>query len=169
MQRAWSSRSAMAEHQAETGDAPPAATLVVGPGAHASQAAVMARSFAASVGCDERTQWEIATVCAELASNIIKHVGRGQITIQLEPSADPPSICIVATDPGPFIGDPGCALVDGYSRGVLHTPEDLPTRRHGLGIGLGAVQRWTDELRIEQPAEGGTRVSARRRVNRRPP
>jgi len=127
----------------------------------------MARSFAAAVGCDERTQWEVATVCAELTSNIIKHVGRGQITIQLDPSAEPPSLSIVATDPGPFIGEPQSALADGYSRGVLHSPDDPLAHGKSLGIGLGVVQRWTDELQIEQPAEGGTRVSARRHLHPR--
>lgn len=124
------------------------------------QAATMARRFAETCGFPARAQWELATIVAELASNMVKHAGRGVLTLTFEPSG---GMTVVALDKGTFIGDPKQAIQDGYSRGRMrnprmYNPDADPPESHGAG--LGAVWRLSDRLDIEVLEEGGTRVTA---------
>ena len=123
------------------------------------QAATMARRFAEDHGFPEKTQWEISTIAAELASNMVKHAGSGVLSLSYDPSV---GITLTAEDPGPFIGDPEKALEDGYSKGRMLKPYvyigDGKPESHGSG--LGAVWRLSDEMDIQVKPDGGTRVTA---------
>jgi anti-sigma regulatory factor (Ser/Thr protein kinase) len=128
--------------------------------AQVPQAATVARRFAEANGFPAKAQWEIATIAAELASNMVKHAGSGVLTLSFSP-AD--GLSVMAQDNGTFIGDPKEAMQDGYSRGGMREPHtvrpnaELPESH---GTGLGAVWRLSDRLDIALLPEGGTRVTA---------
>lgn len=123
-------------------------------------AAHMTRKFAIEVGFDERSADEVAISAAELVGNAVRHAGAGILELRSleEPRA---GIEIVVRDHGPGIASPEQALVDGWSRGGMLTPDSMPTK--GLGRGLGAVQRLTDAAEI-RTTERETVVTARRYV-----
>lgn len=134
--------------------------------AHATDhvlAAHVARKFARDVGFDERAANDIAISAAELVSNAVRHAGSGVLELR-ELRTPHPGVEIVVRDQGPGIASPELALVDGWSRGSLLAPDAPPTR--GLGCGLGAVRRLTDDTEIRSmPRE--TVVTARRYVDSR--
>lgn len=111
-----------------------------------------ARAMAEAVGFDARTIEEIAIVVSELASNLVRHAGGGEI--RLSPLADGRrvGVQIEAVDHGPGITDVEQAMADGFSTAG------------GLGFGLGAVNRLMDEVDITTAgqARAENRVSCRR-------
>lgn len=102
---------------------------------------------------------EVAIVASELASNIVKYGVRGSVVVE---AVDHPErgigVRITAIDCGPPFNDFEMALRDGFDDKGPLDPFKLAKRR-GLGTGLGAVKRLSDELGLE-PAEGGKRVWA---------
>ena len=113
-----------------------------------------AMDLAGELGFERLACLEIAIATSELASNIAKYGVRGHIT--LEAIDDPrhgPGIVIVASDCGPPFHDFELAKKDGFDdEGPLSLRWVVD--RHGLGAGLGAVTRFTDELGWEPTAEG---------------
>ncbi len=102
--------------------------------------------LARDLGFDRIACVEVAIATSELAVNIAKYGVRGHIT--LEPVKDPArgvGISILACDSGPPFRDFEMALRDGCDDAGPLQPADL-LGRHGLGAGLGAVHRFTDEL-----------------------
>lgn len=91
----------------------------------------------------------VVTSVSELARNIWRHAGVGQLTLTLE-AGPPPTILVVAEDQGPGIADTDRALQDGYST------------TGGLGSGLPGVKRLMDEFSIISTPQQGTRVTARK-------
>lgn len=130
------------------------------------------RSFAASMGFGRIVQSELVIVVSELASNILKYAGRGEIALRLvADSAGRPGIEIAARDNGPPIADFELALRDGWSDGGPIDPVFL-LRRRGIGAGLGAVARFSDTLDYEPSQSKGKTIVARRflrRASSRPP
>ncbi len=126
-----------------------------------------ARVFARAAGLDVRTQWAAAIAASELSTNVVKFGLPGTLTLRL--CLGPPlALEIEATDSGPGFADPGHALQDGVSEGLnLVTRDPRLTLPRGLGLGLGAVQRLTDQLTIRPRPGGGSIVVAR--VLLRPP
>ena len=90
----------------------------------------------------------IITVVSELARNIVKYAGRGEVTLSELPGGL--GVQVVATDHGPGIADPERALEDHYSTGGT------------LGLGLPGVKRLMDEFSLESAPGKGTRVTARK-------
>jgi RNA polymerase sigma factor (sigma-70 family) len=88
----------------------------------------------------------IATAVSEIARNIVRFAGNGQIFLELldEPR---PGIRIVARDTGPGIADVDQALSDGYST------------YNGLGLGLPGARRLMDEFTISSEIDVGTTVT----------
>ncbi|HEV2843951.1 MAG TPA: ATP-binding protein [Thermoanaerobaculia bacterium] len=117
------------------------------------------RRFAARAGMSSRRASELAIVVSELATNIVKHGVRGEITLTFDPAVPPGGeILITARDVGPPIHDLELAMTDGFDdRGPIDPAHVL--RRGGLGTGLGAIARLADRLNV-QAEEGGKIITA---------
>jgi len=118
-------------------------------------AAGMARDLAREIGFGKADAARIEIVVRELASNIIRHAGRGQIHLREVATDGRQGLEVEAVDQGPGIPDVELALQDGYS-----------TTGKGLGSGLPAVRRLMDTFEIETAAGQGTRVRATRWLRR---
>jgi anti-sigma regulatory factor (Ser/Thr protein kinase) len=125
------------------------------------------RSMATHAGFGRIAAGELTIVVSELAWNIVKHARQG--AIELATGTDPERgvyVTIAARDTGPPFRDFTAALRDGHDdRGPLD-PLSL-WRRPGIGGGLGAVQRFTHELRHE-PLPGGKCIHAVRYLHPAP-
>jgi anti-sigma regulatory factor (Ser/Thr protein kinase) len=122
--------------------------------------------LADAIGFDHQACLEIAIATSELAVNIAKYGVRGHVTLS---AVDDPrhgaGIALVASDQGPPFHDFEMALRDGCDEEGPIEPGAI-LRRHGLGTGLGAVARFTDELGW-QPIPNGKEVRAVRYLSRR--
>ncbi len=95
-------------------------------------------------------QSRIATAVSELARNILKYAGHGEIVLRQLLRQGGRGIEIVADDQGPGIADKDRALSDHFSSGGT------------LGLGLPGVQRMMDEFNLESQSGKGTRVTVRK-------
>ena len=111
------------------------------------------RALAAELGFAGSDQALIATAISELARNILKYAGRGDVDIAVEHKNGRAGIVIVATDNGPGIPDLKKALQGGFSTG------------NGLGLGLSGTKRIMDEFHLASEVGTGTRVEARKWVH----
>jgi serine/threonine-protein kinase RsbT len=113
-------------------------------GVYGARSAV--RELARSMGFHETAIAELVIVVSELASNILKYAGSGEIALsRVERVPGGTALEITARDAGPPIADFATALRDGWTDRAPIDPAVL-LRRPGLGAGLGAVARLTDEL-----------------------
>lgn len=98
--------------------------------------------LAKKIGFDDIKTGEVAIVVTELVTNVIKHGGRkGKILVcQLENEKRQKAIEIWCCDMGNGITDFNQSVTDGY------------TRQNTLGIGLGTVRRFSDELEVNPKA-----------------
>ena len=85
--------------------------------------------FASGLDFDDRDSGRLALVVTELATNLVKHGGGGELLLRSLRVDDRRGIGVLSLDRGPGISDPREALQDGYS--TAGTP----------GSGLGAVRR----------------------------
>jgi anti-sigma regulatory factor (Ser/Thr protein kinase) len=104
----------------------------------------------------------VSTAASELARNIVKYAGVGQVSVREVAESGATGVRVVATDRGPGIADVGSALRDHYSTGGT------------LGLGLPGVKRLMDEIEIDSKPGEGTTVTATlwnrgQRETRRPP
>ncbi len=111
-----------------------------------------AKRTAAKAGFGRSGKMRVATVVSELANNIRFYAGEGRIIIRTITGPSGEWIEIVAEDEGPGIEDVEKAMHDGFSMGG------------GLGVGLPAVKRMSDDFLIESTQGRGTRVTARIRA-----
>ena len=88
----------------------------------------------------------IATAVSEIARNIVRFAGDGEIFIELleEPK---PGVRVVARDTGPGIEDVERALTNGYST------------YNGLGLGLPGARRLVDDFSVVSELRRGTTVT----------
>ncbi len=103
-----------------------------------------AREVAARLGFSRTDLTVIATAVSEVARNIVRFAGSGEIVVELleEPCR---GVRVVARDAGPGIADVKRALTDGYST------------YHGLGLGLPGARRLMDDFAvISEPGRGTT-------------
>lgn len=85
----------------------------------------------------------VPTAISELARNILRYAGRGEIIITELRAGWRTGIEVVAADSGPGIVDVALALQDGYSSSG------------SLGLGLPGVRRLADEFEVQStPGEG---------------
>jgi anti-sigma regulatory factor (Ser/Thr protein kinase) len=116
-------------------------------------ARVAAENAATLAGLDEPRTAAAALVATELATNLLKHAGGGQLLIDVVPPRPPaeggPLVQIAAIDHGPGIADVSAALRDGYS-----------TAR-SLGAGLGTCRRIADDFDLYGVPGRGTVALAR--------
>jgi anti-sigma regulatory factor (Ser/Thr protein kinase) len=109
---------------------------------------------------------EVAIVASELTSNILKYGVRGSVALDaVDDTRRGPGIRVTASDEGAPFADFERVLADGCDAAGKLQPSDYAGRR-GIGSGLGAVQRFSDDLGwTTQP--GGKQVWAVR-YRRRP-
>ena len=96
----------------------------------------------------------LGTVVSELASNILKYAGHGVIHVEPLCEGGEQGVRIRAIDQGPGIADIEACMRDGFSTGGT------------LGLGLPAMRRIMDSMKIHCPDAGGTHVEAIRWVRR---
>ena len=121
--------------------------LEVADASHVGAARRRAAELAADAGLDETARGEVGIIVNELATNILRHAGRGTLLLQ-RVGADGAGIELLAFDAGPGMSNVDKCLADGYSTGGT------------AGNGLGAVQRLSDEFDIWS-AKSGTVVLSR--------
>lgn len=99
-------------------------------------------------GFNEKSANEAALGASELATNLVKHAGGGELTVALEADA----LVVRSLDRGPGPPPIEQLVADNVSRGATRGP-DTPIR-FGLGSGGAALARLFDQVRVE-PREGG--------------
>ena len=114
----------------------------------ASRAALVSTHFCREAGFDETPCRLIATAVSELARNILKYAGTGEIRLRQVEGRNGTGVEIEAVDRGPGIEDPDAAMRDHFSSGGT------------LGLGLPGVKRMMDEFSLESMPGEGTRVTA---------
>lgn len=104
---------------------------------------------------------EVALVTSELAWNLVRHAGGGEIELRITSDAVAgPALTIAAIDSAPPIENLEVALRDGHTAaGPIPIEERL--RRRGLGSGLGAALRLSDRL-VQEPLARGKQIVATR-------
>ena len=108
------------------------------------------RALAAKLGFPPSDLALIATTISELARNILRYAGSGEIVVEPIGSEQRPGITVIARDRGPGIPDVRKALQDGYSTSG------------GLGLGLPGVRRLMDEFEIASEPGKGTTVTVKK-------
>ena len=109
-----------------------------------------AKKAAMAIGFDEIVCQMIATAVSELANNIVKYAGRGEILMDRIDTGSRTGIEVVARDRGPGIEDIKKAMADHYSSGDT------------LGLGLPGVKRMMDEFELTSAPSKGTTVTFRK-------
>lgn len=127
----------------------PLAFGVDGP-ADVYRAAELAGLFADSLGFTPADRAEIALVATELASNLLQHASGGAVTLSRIEAPGRIGIQIESEDTGPGISDLEQAITDGYSTAG------------SLGMGLGTINRLTDELAAYSRPDRGVRIVCQR-------
>lgn len=109
-----------------------------------------AEEMAAGLGFAPTECKEVALAAQELASNLLRHAGDGEMQLHCLTEMERVGIEIVAKDSGPGIPHVEQAIADGFSTAG------------GPGNGLGAVNRLMDSLEFYPRAPSGLLVLCRR-------
>ena len=109
-----------------------------------------ARKAAMAIGFDEIVSQMIATAVSELANNIVKYAGCGEILMDRINIGSRTGIQVIARDRGPGIEDVQQAMADHYSSG------------NTLGLGLPGVKRMMDEFELTSEPGKKTTVTIRK-------
>lgn len=102
----------------------------------------------AEAGFDETDCGRLAIVTTELAANVLRHAGGGELLVARDHLAAH-GVELLALDRGPGMADLAACMRDGYS--TAGTP----------GNGLGAVQRMADEMAVHSRPGAGTAILVR--------
>ena len=113
-----------------------------------AQAVYSTRRLTAQMGFSEANQFLIATAVSELATNIVRYAGKGEVTIRTIYDTGRVGIEVVARDEGPGITDIDEAMREHFSSG------------NSLGLGLPSVKRIMDEFTIDSRRGHGTTIVA---------
>jgi len=105
-------------------------------------------SLVARLGYDETMAGRVAIVVTELAQNLLRHGGGGEILAGTD-TLRPSGIEILALDRGPGMADVAACMRDGYSTGGTS------------GTGLGAIQRLAHQVLLHSAPGCGTAVLVR--------
>ena len=103
-----------------------------------------------AIGFDDIVSQMIATAVSELANNIIKYAGRGEILLERIIVQNRAGMEVIARDSGPGIEDIQKAMADHYSTGDT------------LGLGLPGVKRMMDEFELTSKPGKRTTVTIRK-------
>ena len=110
------------------------------------------RALAHTLPFNERQIGEIDIIVAEMASNLVKHAGGGQILVKLVRHNNNEGIELISIDNGQGITEINKMLRDGESS------------KSTLGLGLGAMQRLSDTFQIYSLKTWGTIILCRKYV-----
>jgi len=111
---------------------------------------MVTRREAERLGFGAQAVGELVLVASELCSNVVRHAGRGELRLRrVDDGERGVGVEVAAWDKGPPIAHFASALRDGWSSGAPIDPLAL-FKRKGIGAGLGAVQRLSDELRHDE-------------------
>lgn len=108
-----------------------------------------AADIAASLGGDESTAGKVAIVATELATNLIKHGGGGELLLSSYEVGTEAGVQLIALDCGRGIANLQQCLRDGYSSAG------------SAGHGLGAIQRQSQMMEVATWPSLGTAILAR--------
>jgi anti-sigma regulatory factor (Ser/Thr protein kinase) len=122
-------------------------------------AAQEAKTFTLQAGFGARAQWEVSIVASELATNVLKFAGAGEVKLR-HVRVPREAIVVEVVDRGRGITDVTAAMVDGFSEGAPIGVESPRRVGQGLGLGLGTVHRMMDTVNVETDAAHGTRITA---------
>ena len=111
-------------------------------------AVLEATRVAQDMGLSRVAAQQLATVASELARNILKYAGRGQIELDGLEHRGRKGVRLIASDSGPGIEDIEQAMAEHYSTGGT------------LGLGLSGAKRMMDDFTITSQPGQGTRVEA---------
>lgn len=100
------------------------------------------------LGFDETAAGRAAIVATEIAGNLVKHAGGGEIVVRMLADGAAKGLEILALDRGPGIDDMAKSLRDGYS--TAGSP----------GTGLGAIDRLSDLFDLYSAPGQGTALLA---------
>jgi serine/threonine-protein kinase RsbT len=106
------------------------------------------RALAATLGFTPSEATLMAAAISELARNIVKYAGEGEIIMR---SGHDGMMYVTARDRGPGIPDMQLALRPGYSTSG------------GLGLGLAGVRRIADHFELNSSPNGTTVTLGKRR------
>jgi serine/threonine-protein kinase RsbT len=112
---------------------------------------VFTRQMAKQAGFNTTDEFMIAVAASELATNILRYAGIGEITINVIGAHEHNGIEIIALDKGAGISDIDLAMQEGYT-----------TTEKSLGMGLPSVKKIMDEFEIKSGLQLGTLVKARK-------
>jgi anti-sigma regulatory factor (Ser/Thr protein kinase) len=110
------------------------------------------RALAHTLPFNERQIGEIDIIVAEMASNLVKHAGGGQILTKLVRHNDNEGIELISIDNGAGMADINKMVRDGESS------------KSTLGLGLGAMQRLSDTFQVYSLKNWGTIILCRKYV-----
>jgi len=108
-----------------------------------------ATQVALDAGADETQSGRVAIVASELATNLVRHAGRGELLVQALTLEGGRYLELLAVDSGPGMRDPQRCLSDGFSTGGTS------------GNGLGAVRRMSQLFDVYSLPERGTAIVSR--------
>jgi anti-sigma regulatory factor (Ser/Thr protein kinase) len=109
----------------------------------------VATQIATENGADETQAGRVAIVATELATNLVRHAGRGDLLLQVLKLDSGPVVELLAIDAGPGMSDPQRCLSDGYSTAGT------------AGNGLGAIRRMAQFFDLYSLPDRGTVLVAR--------
>lgn len=132
--------------------------LVIGDSSHIGEARRAAVSAGSDLGFSETQGGRAAIIAAELASNLTKHSGGGELIIQEVQAGRHHGLEFVTIDLGPGFSDSAVVMSDGFSTAGSQ------------GTGLGAIKRQSEVFDLYSQAGHGTVFVARlwARENDRP-
>jgi anti-sigma regulatory factor (Ser/Thr protein kinase) len=120
----------------------------------------MALRFALAHGVPERRAQEAAIVAGELASNLVRHAGAGEL--YLEWASGEGALVVRSLDHGSRGEIPPALLGP-----ALETPravDDSGAFRRSLGTGFGAVRRLSDRVDVRRAPDGALEIVALRKA-----
>jgi len=100
-------------------------------------------------GLGEAAASNAGIVVTELANNLVRHAGEGNLALRWDGAPGVEALEIMALDRGPGMADIGKCMEDGFST------------RGSPGTGLGAVKRLSDEFDIHSAPGQGTAIVSR--------
>jgi anti-sigma regulatory factor (Ser/Thr protein kinase) len=121
--------------------------VTVGDVSQVGEARRLAARICGDAHFDETLAGQVAIVTTELANNLLRHAGGGEVLVR-RLNGDPDGVEVIALDRGPGIADVARALQDGHSS------------RGSQGTGMGAIRRLSSLFELFT-GPGGTAVLAR--------
>jgi anti-sigma regulatory factor (Ser/Thr protein kinase) len=104
--------------------------------------------YAEGLDLDETRRGAVALAATEMATNLVKHAGRGKMLIQKVRENSSAGLRLISVDKGPGIANMGNAMRDGHSTAG------------SMGSGLGAIRRVSDIFEVYSSSGAGTLVRA---------